>query len=433
MRIAIIGAGSAGLAALKNCSELKNEDGSSYTIKCFEKTDKIGGTWIYTPQTGVDRFGLPIHSSMYKNLRTNLPKEVMGYPDYPIPEIGKSYLTRSEIVDFLNSYCDNFQLRKFISFLHNVELVEPINDEKNGNIQKWRIRVKNLSNQVVIEEIFDAVMVCNGHYFQPSIPEIKGNDTFLGGKMHSHDYRVPDVFKDKSVVILGAGPSGMDLALEISSVAKKVILSHHLKDPVLTKFPNNVIQKPDVLEFKKDKAIFNDNSEEKIDFIFYCTGYKFSFPFLSKTCGVKVESNMVTPLWKHLIAVENPSLAFIGLPFYVCAFSMFDLQVRFTLKYWRKEKQLPSKAEMLAEENREREEKLSLGFRTKQFHQMGPKQGEYYQDLAETAEIKPLPSVLTKLHNDSSKRFLDDLVNYRRDRYKILDDDNFVQLESLPA
>lgn len=88
---------------------------------------------------------------------------------------------------------------------------------------------------------------------------------------------------------------------------------------------------------------------------------------------------------------------------------------------------------MLAEENREREEKLSLGFRTKQFHQMGPKQGEYYQDLAETAEIKPLPSVLTKLHNDSSKRFLDDLVNYRRDRYKILDDDNFVQLESLPA
>lgn len=55
MRIAIIGAGSAGLAALKNCSELKNEDGSSYTIKCFEKTDKIGGTWIYTPQTGVDR------------------------------------------------------------------------------------------------------------------------------------------------------------------------------------------------------------------------------------------------------------------------------------------------------------------------------------------------------------------------------------------
>lgn len=39
----------------------------------------------------------------------------MGYPDYPIPENEKSYLTRSEIVDFLNSYCDYFQLRKFIS------------------------------------------------------------------------------------------------------------------------------------------------------------------------------------------------------------------------------------------------------------------------------------------------------------------------------
>lgn len=69
MRIAIIGAGSAGLAALKHCSELKNEDGSPISVKCFEKADKIGGTWVYTPQIGVDRYGLPIHSSMYKNLR----------------------------------------------------------------------------------------------------------------------------------------------------------------------------------------------------------------------------------------------------------------------------------------------------------------------------------------------------------------------------
>lgn len=109
------------------------------------------------------------------------------------------------------------------------------------------------------------------------------------------------------------------------------------------------------------------------------------------------------------------------------------IKVRFTLKFWKGEKQFPTKEEMLAEENREKEERTRLGLPLRQFHMMGPKQGDYYQDLAKTAEITSLPHVLTKLHNESSKRFLDDLVHYRQDRYKILDDENFVQLESLPV
>lgn len=47
-------------------------------------------------------------------VRTNLPKEVMGYPDYLIPERPESYLTRTEILDFLNAYCDHFALRPYI-------------------------------------------------------------------------------------------------------------------------------------------------------------------------------------------------------------------------------------------------------------------------------------------------------------------------------
>lgn len=59
---------------------------------------------------------------------------------------------------------------------------------------------------------------------------------------------------------------------------------------------------------------------------------------------------------------------------------------------------------------------------------MGTEQGEYYDNLANTAGITRLPPVLTKLHNESSKRFLDDLVHYREDRYRIIDDYNYVQL-----
>lgn len=153
----------------------------------------------------------------------------------------------------------------------------------------------------------------------------------------------------------------MDLALEISKKAKRIILSHHLKDPIGTVFPDNVVQKPDIKELTKHGVIFKDDTNESVDAIFYCTGYKYSFPFLSEKCGVRVDSNMVTPLWKHLISIENPTLALIGLPFYVCAFSMFDLQVRFVLRYWSGKKDFPPKADMLKEEAQELESRKKEG------------------------------------------------------------------------
>lgn len=112
------------------------------------------------------------------------------------------------------------------------------------------------------------------------------------------------------------------------------------------------------MELTEREAVFADGTKEQVDVVFYCTGrfslflmvigvgccfiptikitffesvplkgYKYDFPFLAESCGIRVDSNMVTPLWKHLVSIENPTLALIGLPFYVCAFSMFDLQV----------------------------------------------------------------------------------------------------------
>lgn len=137
---------------------------------------------------------------------------------------------------------------------------------------------------------------------------------------------------------------------------------------------------------------------------------------------------MVTPLWKHLVSIENPTLALIGLPFYVCAFSMFDLQVRFLMTFWLNKKKLPSKEIMLAEEAAELARKQQQGLSKRHFHMMGPEQGHYYDDLAKTAGINSLPPVLTALHNDSSTRFEEDLVHYREDRYKIIDDFNYIKL-----
>lgn len=94
--------------------------------------------------------------------------------------------------------------------------------------------------------------------------------------MHSHDYRVPEVFTGKRVLVIGAGPSGMDIALEITSVTQKVLLSHHLKEHPKTVFPDNLVQKPDVIKLDGSVAHFKDGSTEEVDVVFLCTGEYFS-------------------------------------------------------------------------------------------------------------------------------------------------------------
>lgn len=45
----------------------------------------------------------------------------------------------------------------------------------------------------------------------------------VGTLMHSHDYRSAEPFADTSVVLLGAGLSGLDIAMELSDVNAKVL------------------------------------------------------------------------------------------------------------------------------------------------------------------------------------------------------------------
>lgn len=64
--VCIIGAGAAGLCALRHFTSRRDRFNP---IVCYEQTDKLAGTWNYTDNTGTDEYGLPIHSSMYRDLR----------------------------------------------------------------------------------------------------------------------------------------------------------------------------------------------------------------------------------------------------------------------------------------------------------------------------------------------------------------------------
>lgn len=86
------------------------------------------------------------------------------------------------------------------------------------------------------------------------------------------------IYLDEEVLVIGAGPSGMDLAYEISSVAKRLTLSHHHKEKPKTKFSSNVDQRGDVLRLTETGVEFVDGSHQTYSVIFYCTGrYKYTF------------------------------------------------------------------------------------------------------------------------------------------------------------
>ena len=116
-KVAVIGVGAAGLAALRHLSTRLD----ALEPVAFEQTSNIGGTWCYTDQVGNDENGLPIHSSMYKNLRTNLPKEVMAFPDFPFDEKLPSFMRHTDVLDYLEKYAAHFNVLKFVkvySYIH---------------------------------------------------------------------------------------------------------------------------------------------------------------------------------------------------------------------------------------------------------------------------------------------------------------------------
>lgn len=88
-----------------------------------------------------------------------------------------------------------------------------------------------------------------------------------------------------------------------------------------------MVKKGLVVEFKNNKVYFDDGTVKEVDDVIFCTGYLYTFPFLSADCGVKVTDNWVNPLYKQVISIEHPTLAIIGLPFIGLPFPIFGIQV----------------------------------------------------------------------------------------------------------
>ncbi|KAK7067551.1 hypothetical protein SK128_028187 [Halocaridina rubra] len=416
--VGIIGCGAAGLCAARQVLAT-----GKYKPQVWELSEGLGGTWRYNPDTGRDKYGIPIHSSMYQNLKTNLPKEVMSFPEFPFPTGGDSFLHHTKIVQYLKDYAEHFNLFQYIQFEHYVENVEPIPQEEG--FPHWAVTVKDLKEGTTIITVCQAVIVCNGHYSVPRIPKLPFIEDFQGRQMHSHDYRDSSPFKGANVLVLGSGASGLDISLEISTVANKVMLSHNLPSPNQSKLPPNVTQVKGADSAYPKGFHLVDGTSVEADFILYCTGYEYSFPFLSEKCGIEVTKNQVSPLYKHLINAAMPSMGFLGIPFQICPFPFFDFQSRFFMKVMTGELDLPSLPEMLEEIEKDHQESLKKGVPEKHFHNMSIRQWQYTRDMAEMAGLETTMPVIEKLFTAVREIRNKTLMTYKSTTYIITGPETF--------
>ncbi|KAG8008394.1 Flavin-containing monooxygenase FMO GS-OX3 [Nibea albiflora] len=427
-RVAVIGAGAAGLCVARHILSRLN---SFAPPVVFELTDKVGGTWCYDERVGTYDNGLPLHSSMYRDLKTNLPKEVMMFPDYPFDPKLNSFLPHQEVQRYLEGYCQSYNILPHIRFNTVVESVKPVGmtTEDEEPRTTWKVTSSDSSGRQKTET-FDSVFVCSGHYSHPHIPDIPGIENFKGKVLHSHAYRYAEPFSGQSVVVLGAKASGLDISIELAKVGAQVTLSHG-RPRFTFPLPPGIQQSSPVVAVNEDGSIrFQDGSVGAADVLMFCTGYNFKYPFLDGAeLGVKIQDQLVSPLYRFMMPPAFPSLFFIGICKMICPFPNFNCQVQFALAVLDSSVTLPSVAQMEDEVQRELKEKMEQGVQQRHLLVMEQNQWEYCQTLARIAGFPPLAPVVRSLYEEVWWQRRVHPENYRRLNYKLISDTQWELIE----
>ncbi|CAO2637589.1 Flavin-containing monooxygenase 5 [Lemmus lemmus] len=224
-RIAVIGAGISGLGAIKCCLEEDLEP------TCFERSDDIGGLWKFQKNPSEK---MP---SIYKSVTINTSKEMTCFSDFPVPEHFPNYMHNCRLMDYFRNYATHFSLLPYIRFKTQVRHVRKRPDfEVSG---QWDVIVETNGRQENL--VFDGVMVCSGHHTDPHLPltSFPGIEKFEGCYFHSREYKSPEDYIGKRVIVVGIGNSGADIAVELGRVAKQVFLSTRRGAWILHRVWNN--------------------------------------------------------------------------------------------------------------------------------------------------------------------------------------------------
>jgi hypothetical protein len=204
-KVCIIGAGCSGFTMAKRFKD------HGIAFDCFEASDNIGGNWYYKNPNGT--------SACYESLHIDTSKWRLAFEDYPVPPEWPDFPHHSLLFQYFNDYVDHFGLRPLITF--NTRVEEAIRDDAG----QWQIKLSNGETRT-----YTALVVANGHHWDPRIPDYPGQENFSGPILHSHAYNDPfdpiDM-RGKRILVVGVGNSAMDIASELSQrpIAKSLTVS----------------------------------------------------------------------------------------------------------------------------------------------------------------------------------------------------------------
>uniref|UniRef100_A0A0P6F4R4 Flavin-containing monooxygenase n=1 Tax=Daphnia magna TaxID=35525 RepID=A0A0P6F4R4_9CRUS len=325
-RVAIIGAGPSGLSALRAFSQAEKNGEKIPEIVCFEKQNDWGGMWNYSWRTGVDEFGEPVHSSMYRHLWSNAPKECLEFGDYSFYQHFQrsipSFLPREMIRDYIVGRACASDVQKYVCFNSVVRHVEFVADQKH-----FTLRFHNLVTGKNKSENFDYVIVAVGHFSVPNVPSFDGIDSFPGRILHSHDFRDARQFTNQNILVVGGALSAEDIALQTYKFGAKSITISYRTKPFGYGWPPEIEELPLLTHIDGRTVHFKDGSKRTIDSIILCTGYKHHFPFLTEDLQLHTE-NCLYPdqLFKGIFLQRQPRLAYLGMQKFYYSLPFFDAQ-----------------------------------------------------------------------------------------------------------
>jgi cation diffusion facilitator CzcD-associated flavoprotein CzcO len=392
--VCVIGAGSSGIAVAKALHE------RGITFDCFEKSDRVGGNWVFGNTNEM--------SSAYRSLHINTSRERMEYSDYPMPKSYPDFPHHTHIAAYFDDYVDHFGFRERIAFETGVTHVA------RGEDGVWTVELDTGETRR-----YDALVVANGHHWDPRWPEPAFPGHFDGEQMHAHYYLDNKPFEGKRVVVVGIGNSAMDIAVESSFVAQRTILSsrrgayilpkylfgrpldqigvnrltgmlpwafrkqifmafyrlgvgrvedyglprpdHDLGDAhptISADFLNRIAHgeiehRPNIAELLGDRVRFEDGTVEPVDTIVYCTGYKVTFPFFDEDFVSAPDNDL--PLFRRVFHPDVENLFFAGLLQPLGAIMpLAEAQGQWIAAYLRGEYALPADPDVRADMERER-------------------------------------------------------------------------------
>ncbi|KAH7476826.1 hypothetical protein PRIC2_000698 [Phytophthora ramorum] len=383
VRVGIIGGGAAGIIAAKSLKE------AGHDVAVFEKSSHLGGIWKYD-----DAADAP-SSVLYKSLHTNLPTSIMQLKDFPFQAGLPSYPSHADVLAYLQHYAKHFGVDEFVRTNTTVTDISKVSNQ-------WKISLES-KEKGAYEEEFDRVVVANGHFNKAWQAPIKGIEHFPGVESHARSYRTPEPYQGKRVLVIGRGPSGQDISLELAeSGVKEVYVAALDYDPSVVDEKDTRILKPTVDHIAEGgTVVFSDGSSITApDAILHCTGYLYTvndfFPselLFPKTevapdsvsdevaedlGGATTAGTAVAPVYKHLFSIEDPTAVFIGLPFSNLPFLCFELQAKWVARVFDGSVALPSMEEMYVDFF---ETVRKIDGPARKLHSLGGLQKDYFTEL----------------------------------------------------